>query len=61
MPRDANGARVTTNLAEIKSLWTDQVTRPTLRLVLQGPKFGPNLPLGWGGRIRSRFSRVLSD
>ncbi|MEA3000366.1 MAG: hypothetical protein QOK17_2199 [Sphingomonadales bacterium] len=22
MPRDANGARVTTNLAEIKSLWT---------------------------------------
>src|SRR3954469_9832362 len=37
MPRDANGALVTANLAEIESLWADQVTRLTLRLVVQGP------------------------
>jgi Ca2+-binding RTX toxin-like protein len=37
MPRDVNGAPLTANLAEMESLWADQVTRLTLRLVVQGP------------------------
>lgn len=37
MPRDVNGAPTLGNLPEIEALWTDQVTRLTLRLVVQGP------------------------
>ncbi|HEX8240488.1 MAG TPA: calcium-binding protein [Allosphingosinicella sp.] len=37
MPRDSNGAVLTTNLAEMETLWADEVTRLTLRLVVQGP------------------------
>lgn len=37
MPRDADGAPTLANLAEMEELWADQVTRLTLRLVVQGP------------------------
>ena len=37
MPRDAGGAPLLTNLAEMEQLWADQVTRLTLRLAVQGP------------------------
>ncbi|MEO7178944.1 MAG: calcium-binding protein, partial [Allosphingosinicella sp.] len=37
MPRDSGGALILTNLAEMEALWADQVTRLTLRLVIQGP------------------------
>jgi Ca2+-binding RTX toxin-like protein len=37
MPRDAGGAVELTNLEEMETLWSDQLTRLTLRLVVQGP------------------------
>lgn len=37
MPRDASGAIVLDNIGEMEALWKDQVTRLTLRLVVQGP------------------------
>jgi Ca2+-binding RTX toxin-like protein len=37
MPRDAGGAVQTTNVEEMEALWSDQLTRLTLRLVVQGP------------------------
>lgn len=37
MPRDTDGDVQTTNLPEMETLWTDQVTRLTLRLIVQGP------------------------
>ena len=37
MPRDGGGAVELDNLGEMKTLWADQVTRLTLRLVVQGP------------------------
>lgn len=37
MPRDAQGNIQTTNLTEMEALWADQVTRLTLRLIVQGP------------------------
>jgi Ca2+-binding RTX toxin-like protein len=37
MPRDGNGAVLLTNIGEMEELWADQVTRLTLRLVVQGP------------------------
>jgi len=37
MPRDGNGDPLLTNLGEMEALWADQVTRLTLRLVVQGP------------------------
>jgi len=37
MPRDAGGAIQLDNLDEVEALWADQLTRLTLRLVVQGP------------------------
>jgi Ca2+-binding RTX toxin-like protein len=37
MPRDGSGDPLLTNIAEMEALWADQVTRLTLRLVVQGP------------------------
>jgi Ca2+-binding RTX toxin-like protein len=37
MPRDGNGDVLLTNIDEMEALWADQVTRLTLRLVVQGP------------------------
>jgi Ca2+-binding RTX toxin-like protein len=37
MPRDGNGAVETTNIAEMEAMWADQLTRLTLRLIVQGP------------------------
>ncbi len=37
MPRDTNGTVVADNLDEMEALWADQLTRLTLRLVVQGP------------------------
>ncbi len=40
MERDGNGDPLLTNIAEMEALWTDQVTRLTLRLLVQGPMAG---------------------
>lgn len=37
MPRDSGGAIQLTNVAEMEGMWADQLTRLTLRLVVQGP------------------------
>ncbi|TCM07353.1 calcium-binding protein [Sphingomonas sp. PP-CC-3G-468] len=37
MPRDPQGNPTLENLGEMEKLWSDQVTRLTLRLVVQGP------------------------
>ncbi|HTU12058.1 MAG TPA: calcium-binding protein [Allosphingosinicella sp.] len=37
MERDGGGDPLLTNIAEMEALWADQVTRLTLRLVVQGP------------------------
>lgn len=37
MPRDGNGDLETTNLAEMDALWADQLTRLSLRLIVQNP------------------------
>jgi Ca2+-binding RTX toxin-like protein len=37
MPRNTNGAIELDNLDEVEALWNDQLTRLTLRLVVQGP------------------------
>jgi len=37
MPRDSGGALELDNLEEVEGLWNDQLTRLTLRLVVQGP------------------------
>jgi Ca2+-binding RTX toxin-like protein len=37
MPRAVDGTLQTDNLSEMETLWNDQVTRLTLRLIVQGP------------------------
>lgn len=37
MPRDGSGVIQLTNIAEMEGMWTDQLTRQTLRLAVQGP------------------------
>ncbi|MDB5579874.1 MAG: hypothetical protein JWR80_5050 [Bradyrhizobium sp.] len=40
MPRDGSGALLLDNLDEVEALWSDQLTRLSLRLAVQGPLAG---------------------